>query len=81
PDYIPRPANAFMLFRSDFIRRKHVPDGIQTSQDTLSRIVSQCWHALPEDQKAPWKVKAEHEKAEHAKKYPGYVYRPNHSKT
>ncbi|KAF4611806.1 hypothetical protein D9613_004611 [Agrocybe pediades] len=37
--YIPRPPNAFMLFRADFVRQKHVPGTIETSHTSLSKII------------------------------------------
>ena len=37
--YIPRPPNAFMLSRADFVRQKHVPESIQTNHDSLSKII------------------------------------------
>ena len=40
--HIPRPPNAFMLFRADFVRQKHVPGSIETSHVSLSKIIGQC---------------------------------------
>jgi len=37
--YIPRPPNAFMLFRADFVRQKHVPGSIETNHGSLSKII------------------------------------------
>jgi hypothetical protein len=39
--YIPRPANAFMLFRADFVRQKHVPGSVEASHGSLSRIIGE----------------------------------------
>ena len=39
--YIPRPPNAFMLFRADFVRQKHVPGSIETNHGSLSKIIGQ----------------------------------------
>jgi hypothetical protein len=43
----------------------------------FSRIVGKIWKRLSDDEKAPWKILAEEEKNEHARKYPNYKYSPN----
>lgn len=43
--YIPRPPNAFMLFRADFVRQKHVPGSIETNHGSLSKIIGK--HGFP----------------------------------
>lgn len=37
--YIPRPPNAFILFRSSFIRAQHVPGKIEGNHSALSKII------------------------------------------
>jgi hypothetical protein len=37
--HIPRPPNAFMLFRKDFVRQKHVPGSIEANHGSLSKII------------------------------------------
>lgn len=37
--YIPRPPNAFMLFRADFVRQKRVPGNIEANHSSLSKII------------------------------------------
>ncbi|KAF7325613.1 HMG box domain-containing protein [Mycena kentingensis (nom. inval.)] len=78
--YIPRPPNAFMLFRADFVRQKHVPGTIETNHGSLSKIIGNCWRSLPLPEKHIWEVKAKHAKAEHKLKYPDYKFRPVHNK-
>ncbi|KAK2462630.1 hypothetical protein APHAL10511_005363 [Amanita phalloides] len=78
--YIPRPPNAFMLFRADFVRQKHVPGSIETNHGSLSKIIGNCWRALPLEEKRVWEVKAKHAKAEHKIRYPNYRFRPVHNK-
>ncbi|KAJ6489881.1 hypothetical protein C8R45DRAFT_199627 [Mycena sanguinolenta] len=78
--YIPRPPNAFMLFRADFVRQKHVPGSIETNHGSLSKIIGNCWRSLPLAEKHIWEVKAKHAKAEHKLKYPDYKFRPVHNK-
>ncbi|KAJ8521059.1 hypothetical protein ONZ45_g2200 [Pleurotus djamor] len=78
--YIPRPPNAFMLFRADFVKQKHVPGSIETNHGSLSKIIGNCWRALPLEEKRIWEVKAKHAKAEHKVLYPNYRFRPIHNK-
>jgi len=78
--YIPRPPNAFMLFRADFVRQKHVPGSIETNHGSLSKIIGNCWRALPLEEKRVWEIKAKHAKAEHKQMYPNYRFRPVHNK-
>ena len=40
-DDIPRPLNAFMLFRAEFVRRKHVPGSIEQNHNNLSKIIGE----------------------------------------
>lgn len=37
--YIPRPPNAFILFRSSFIRAQHIPEKIEGNHSALSKII------------------------------------------
>ncbi|KAG5642355.1 hypothetical protein DXG03_002979 [Asterophora parasitica] len=78
--YIPRPPNAFMLFRADFVRQKHVPGTIETNHGSLSKIIGNCWRSLPLEEKRVWEVKAKAAKAEHKSLYPEYRFRPVHNK-
>lgn len=78
--YIPRPPNAFMLFRADFVRQKHVPGSIETNHGSLSKIIGNCWRALPLEEKRIWEIKAKQEKDAHSKRYPGYRFKPVHNK-
>ncbi|KDQ52175.1 hypothetical protein JAAARDRAFT_62109 [Jaapia argillacea MUCL 33604] len=79
--YIPRPPNAFMLFRAEFVKQKHVPGSIETSHGSLSKIIGNCWRSLPLDEKKVWEKRARAAKAEHKVKYPHYRFRPVHDKT
>ena len=72
-DYVRRPMNPFMLFRSHvhrngLISKKH--------QGDLSAAVAKMWNALSEEEKAPWKAEAERVKQEHMERYPGYTFTP-----
>ncbi|PIL23039.1 transcription factor [Ganoderma sinense ZZ0214-1] len=78
--YIPRPPNAFMLFRANFVRQKHVPGSIETNHGSLSKIIGNCWRALPLEEKRYWEVEAKKAKAAHRERYPNYRFRPVHNK-
>lgn len=40
--YIPRPPNAFILFRSHFIKAQHIPEKIEGNHSALSKIIGTC---------------------------------------
>lgn len=42
--HIPRPPNAFILFRSSFIRSNHVPGKVEGNHSTLSKIIGTGEH-------------------------------------
>ncbi|KAI9508678.1 hypothetical protein F5148DRAFT_947891, partial [Russula earlei] len=65
----PRPCNAFMLFRSDFLKRKIVSRDQEARQQKLSIIVAKCWHRLTSEEKKKWFLEAEREKKAHALRY------------
>ncbi|KAH8082812.1 hypothetical protein BXZ70DRAFT_585957 [Cristinia sonorae] len=74
--YIPRPPNAFILFRSSFIRAQHIPGKIEGNHSALSKIIGKYWKALPREEKEVWEAKAIVAQAEHRKKYPDWRFRP-----
>ncbi|KAG8737102.1 hypothetical protein FRC10_008569 [Ceratobasidium sp. 414] len=65
PGHIPRPRNAFILYRS------------WAFWPTSSRIVGKIWKGLPDDERDVWRGRAEDEKRTHALKHPNYKYSPN----
>ncbi|KAJ7485177.1 hypothetical protein B0H11DRAFT_1152912 [Mycena galericulata] len=78
--HIPRPRNAFILFRCDYGRQnqRKLQDH---DQNEVSRMVGNIWRNMTEDQKAPWLVLAEAEKKKHAALHPGYKYIPRNRKS
>ncbi|KAI0353849.1 hypothetical protein OH77DRAFT_1406116, partial [Trametes cingulata] len=74
--YIPRPPNAFILFRSSFIRAQHIPGQIEGNHSALSKIIGKCWKALPREERKVWEAKAVVALAEHRKKYPDWRFKP-----
>ena len=73
---IPRPRNAFMIYRSTVWAQQKIPTGIERDHRHISRIIGHCWNSLPEEEKQIWRTRAEEEKREHLRKYPGYRYSP-----
>ncbi|KAJ6510546.1 hypothetical protein C8R45DRAFT_858483 [Mycena sanguinolenta] len=73
--HIPRPRNAFILFRCDYSRQNERKSG-DCDQNDVSREVGTIWRNMTREQRAPWVVLAEAEKKKHAELYPGYKYMP-----
>jgi len=74
--YIPRPPNAFMLFRSDFLRRGIVPSHVERRQQNLSRVAGQCWNLLSPEEKGKWQDEAMKVSIEHKTRNPDYKFTP-----
>jgi hypothetical protein len=75
-DHIPRPRNAFIIFRSDFVAQNRVPSSVERNHQNISKIAGAVWKAMPSEEKAIWYRRADEEKDEHARQYPGYQYNP-----
>ncbi|KAF9531101.1 hypothetical protein CPB83DRAFT_881620 [Crepidotus variabilis] len=80
PNHIPRPPNAFILFRSAFIRSQQVSSGVETNHSTLSKIIGLTWQQLSEEERQTWHAKAKIAQEEHKRKYPQYSFRPVHNR-
>lgn len=65
-----------MIYRSTVWAQQKIPTGIERDHRHISRIIGHCWNSLPEEDKEIWRAKAEEEKQEHLRKYPGYRYSP-----
>ncbi|KAG1908514.1 uncharacterized protein F5891DRAFT_17319 [Suillus fuscotomentosus] len=76
PDHVPRPRNAFMLFRSAFAAAQKIGTNIERDNRHITRIIAHCWNRLSESEKQVWRTKAATEKAVHAIKYPNYRFHP-----
>ncbi|KAJ6527260.1 hypothetical protein DFH09DRAFT_827249, partial [Mycena vulgaris] len=80
---IPRPKNSFMIFRCEFTRLHHNPQGSRSRRNGLrecyrsvSGRASDAWHSLTPLEKQHYQHLADLEKAQHALDYPHYRYRP-----
>jgi hypothetical protein len=77
--HIPRPPNCFILFRAAYLKsiaNSTSGDNGRQQQKDVSQEAAAAWNALSPEDKEPYKVQAEIAKAEHARMYPGWVYRP-----
>ncbi|KAI9833384.1 MAG: hypothetical protein M1826_007482 [Phylliscum demangeonii] len=72
---IPRPRNAFMLYRQHF--QSHVVaqhPGLPNPE--ISKIIGRQWKREPQEVRNTWDALAEEEKARHQQQYPHYRYQP-----
>lgn len=80
---IPRPRNAFIIFRS-YYNARHAPlpsaGGAKTNQNEVSRQAAKVWKSLTPEQQKPYQDQAKREKEEHHRLYPDYRYAPNGKK-
>ncbi|KAF9234734.1 hypothetical protein BU15DRAFT_78739 [Melanogaster broomeanus] len=74
--YIPRPPNAFILFRSSFIRSQQVPEKVEGNHSTLSKIIGKYWKTLSREEREVWEAKALVAQVEHRRRYPDWRFRP-----
>ncbi|CAK5280024.1 unnamed protein product [Mycena citricolor] len=76
PNHIPRPRNAFFIFRSWMTDRKVIPKAVEMDNRHLSRTIAMVWEKMDPLEKAQFKLLAAQEKEEHQRKYPEYRFRP-----
>ena len=79
-NHIPRPPNAFILFRSSFIKSRHVSSEVETNHSTLSKIIGLMWKNLPNEERQIWHDRAKVALDEHKRKFPSYAFKPVHNK-
>lgn len=72
--HIPRPRNAFILFRCDFVRQKKIPAQVEKDHRNISRIVGHIWRQMTDKQREPWVTMADGEKMAHSKLYPTFRF-------
>jgi len=71
-NHIPRPPNAFILFRSDFPQEL-----VKTNNGSdLSKISGRTWSEMSENERGVWNQKAADAKKEHQRRFPNYVFKP-----
>ena len=74
--HIPRPRNAFILFRCDFVAQKKIPASVEPDHRNISRIVGRIWKAMSDEDRRPWVEEAKREREKHKRLYPQYRYSP-----
>ncbi|KAJ7795481.1 hypothetical protein B0H14DRAFT_2249779, partial [Mycena olivaceomarginata] len=70
------PPNAFIIFRSSFIKSQRISAEIETSHSTLSKIIGMTWKNMGDAERNVWRRKALDVADEHKRKYPTYTFRP-----
>ncbi|KZT06221.1 uncharacterized protein LAESUDRAFT_628783, partial [Laetiporus sulphureus 93-53] len=73
---IPRPPNAFMLYRSHLCAKEKIKGTVVNNYCHISRIAATIWRDLPETERAPYRRWAEVVKRRHAEQHPDYKYSP-----
>lgn len=73
---IPRPRNAFILFRQKYHRSVFDESNESKTNPQVSQELGRRWRALSVKERDHWNTLAEEERQEHAKKYPNYRYTP-----
>lgn len=75
PGHIPRPRNAFIIFRSSYIITRCTAEG-EEQQNELSKQAGKAWNRMSEEEKKPFTHLAKLEKMQHQAMYPNYIYCP-----
>ncbi|GAA5974019.1 hypothetical protein JCM11641_008215 [Rhodosporidiobolus odoratus] len=76
-NHIPRPRNAFILFRSHAVSTGLIPRSMGiTDHKNISQIVGSVWRGLSDEERKKWDELAEEEKMLHREKYPDYRFAP-----
>ncbi|KAH7102589.1 hypothetical protein BKA62DRAFT_699174 [Auriculariales sp. MPI-PUGE-AT-0066] len=76
--HIPRPLNAFMIYRRDQIVRLRQARSplINTPARDLSKLVGAAWKAEPEEVQERYRQLSDQAAMDHKLRYPDYKYRP-----
>ncbi|KAJ3477888.1 hypothetical protein NLI96_g10152 [Meripilus lineatus] len=72
---VPRPPNAFMLFRAKLVNER-LPAELPNRQQMVSVVAGQAWHVLDNQRKDRWKELARTIQTLHMEKYPDYKFSP-----
>ncbi|KDR83801.1 hypothetical protein GALMADRAFT_133211 [Galerina marginata CBS 339.88] len=73
---IPRPPNAFMLFRSDFLKKGLIPKDVEKRQQNLSRIIGEVWTMMEDEERQKWHQRAHEVQKQHLAQNPEYKFVP-----
>ncbi|KAF7870494.1 hypothetical protein EAF04_004238 [Stromatinia cepivora] len=75
---IPRPRNAFILYRQHY-QAQVVAQHPGLANPEISKIIGEQWREQAPNVKEEWKRLAEEEKQRHQRQYPNYRYQPRRS--
>ncbi|KAI0427979.1 hypothetical protein F5Y09DRAFT_332936 [Xylaria sp. FL1042] len=75
PPKVPRPRNAFILYRQYF-QFDCASENPELPNPEISKLIGKRWHEEPPEVKNAWKQLAEEEKVHHQELYPNYRYQP-----
>ncbi|KAF8636923.1 hypothetical protein AX17_003174 [Amanita inopinata Kibby_2008] len=78
--HIPRPRNAFFIFRSHFYREMKARQ-TDVSQNAISCLAATAWKSMSEEAQRPYRKQAEKEKDLHYVLHPDYRYSPTDKAT
>ena len=68
PEHIPRPRNAFILFRKHVVDSKLIPSSVEMRHQNVSIITAKMWAEADAKTKAKFTELAKKEKEEHSRK-------------
>lgn len=74
--HVPRPPNAFMIYRSELIKSRSIPEDVEHRQQNISRLAGECWNLLSPEEKAKYHEKAAEVLREHQRLNPDYKFTP-----
>ncbi|RDL40311.1 uncharacterized protein BP5553_00290 [Venustampulla echinocandica] len=72
---IPRPRNAFILYRQHY-QAQVIAQHPGLANPEISKIIGEQWREQAPEVKNEWKRLADEEKQRHQRQYPGYRYQP-----
>ncbi|KAK7064729.1 specific transcriptional repressor [Favolaschia claudopus] len=76
PNHIPRPRNAFMIFRSELCASGKISKKVEGDNRHISITAAAIWKAMPDHEKQNYQAAAEVEKIKHRQLYPDYRFTP-----
>lgn len=79
-NHVPRPRNAFILFRQHIANETPVPlAGGMHLHKNVSKLAGELWRSLAPRERKYWEDLAASERENHRRMYPGYKYAPKRS--
>ena len=84
PEHVPRPRNAFIIYRCDFTHKYLANGGSERGSEieksSLSKRAGEAWRNEKPEVKRYYKKQAEEERTRHRIDHPGYRFRPRRQK-